>query len=98
MDVSGANSRITNLKRLCEPPDVRKVDAEHQSGFAIICVVRVRGADVPLRNLGTGFVGPKLFYFHCLMGKEFPCLIRHLSSQFDAVDDDQGTDCFWTSG
>ena len=58
MDVSGVNSRIT--KRLCEPPNVRKVDAEHKGGFAIICIVIVRGAVVPPRNLRTGSVEPSL--------------------------------------
>ena len=44
-----------------------------------------------------GSVTPPSFDFYCPVGGEFPCLIRHLSS--DAVDDDNwGTICLGVSG
>lgn len=39
-----------------------------------------------------------LFDFYGPVGEELPCLIRRLSSQLDAVDDDQGASCLAASG
>lgn len=41
MHVSRVNSRVT--ERLCELPDVGKVDTKYQGGFAIVCTAIVRG-------------------------------------------------------
>jgi len=45
-----------------------------------------------------GSVTRPLFDFYCPVGEEFPCLIRRLSSEFNAVDDDQGASCLGVSG
>lgn len=35
-----------------------------------------------------------LFDFYCPVGEDFPCIIRRLSSKFNAVDDGQGARLF----
>ena len=45
-----------------------------------------------------GSVTRSLSDFYCPVGEEFPCLIRRLSSEFGAVDDNQGASCMGVSG
>ena len=44
-----------------------------------------------------GSVTRSLFDFYCPVGEESPCLIRRLSNEFNAVDDDQGMSCLGVS-
>ena len=45
-----------------------------------------------------GSITRSLFDFYCPVGEEPPCLIRRLSGEFDAVDDDQGASFLGVSG
>jgi len=59
MHVSRINSRVT--ERLCELPDVGKVDTKYQGGFAIVCTARIRGRGYLSRETGAPDFSSQVF-------------------------------------